>query len=248
MRFLAFIAALMLIVAPTQAGNQIARSRICHNNCHVAAVKVYQPVQELVVYAPIIAPSSYYSVGEEYRLKNVVAAVIQELQTGHTVVQPPQAVTTPPAWNTTPLPQKVITPDCPTGHCDKSTGCNSCQNCGCGKATPTPTAPVPNPPAPAPTGPSQLDKEVLRIFNDTANGRKSCASCHGDSKAAGGLRLVVNGGINPALNKNIKATVALYTERGIMPPSVLEDPKNPKNEHLVSDADVKILTDWSLVK
>ncbi len=246
MRFLAFLSAVLLGLAPASADHPVlVRQRVLCNH-HVAAVKVFEPVhvQPLVVYSPLIAPSSYYSVGEEYRTKNIVAAVIQELQTGRTELRAPQAVTTPPAWQSVPLPQKVVTEQVCDGH--------TCSHCG--KTTPTPQPdPVPTPEPPAP-GDSAIEQKVLEVFSNTAGGQKSCASCHGaGEKAAANFRLVdvtADGSlrINKSLTREQRAQVALYADKGLMPPSVLADPSNPKNGHAVSNEGVKVLTEWSLTR
>lgn len=247
MRFFAFLVASLIGLVPANAGHPVfSRQRvICDHS--VAAVRVYEPVQiqPLVVYSPLVAPASYYSVGEEYRTKNIVAAVIQELQTGRTVLQPPQAVTTPPAWQTTPLPQKVVTEQPCEGH--------TCSHCG--KSAPTPQTPPVQPETP-PAADTELDKQVLAVFSNTSGGQKSCVSCHGggaSDKPAANFRLVYPAAdgslrLNKSLTKEQRAQVALYSDKGLMPPSVLADPSNPKNAHAVSNDGVRILTEWSLTK
>lgn len=207
-----FLATVSALAVPAQAA-----CHRCVKQHHVALQKVVlNPIIQQVA-VPVYAPQSYYAVGNEYQLRNVIAAVAQEMQLQAppiTIQAAPQQVRVQQAY-----PQPVLAP------ARVVTGCQ-CQGTvavpahgGCGAAGHCPTQPAPqappaaqppaanppmgtpevggvapgeNQPVPIPgQGNAALEQQVLSIFTGTRDGSKSCVACHGATPdVKGGLRLV----------------------------------------------------------
>ncbi len=183
-------------------------------------VAVETPAEYISSYAvPVFQPESYYRVAPDYRDRNVMEAIVQEIL----------------------RKQQLQAPAKVEAGCD----CKKTEAPACPPAPAAPKAPE-APPAPAP---SQLDKEVLDIFMDASNGRQSCVSCHNPDNKKGGLSLVekTSDGLFTLsdLTEAKKEKVYIKAERGLMPPSVLADPENPNMAHAVSNEGVEKLFQWA---
>lgn len=270
MRWFASLCFCAFLALPVQAGG-ICRQRVVS---HAAVVEPFVAVQKIVAvdaqavtvpvssYAlPVYDPTSYYRVNADYRDRVVIAAIVQEtlrqLQaTPDLSAQQLRAVE--------PQPTMPVTSGNTGGGCNCGCNCNKeikpaevdCSKCKCVPAD----APTSQPAGggdtgatgdPSPVAPdANLDAAVLRIFMDTAGGKKSCVECHGGGdNLHGGLKLVSvqNGAFvleNLPADKRLK--IHVYSDKGLMPPSVLKDPVNPNMEHAVTDADLQVLWNWYL--
>lgn len=186
-------------------------------------VAVETPAEYISSYAvPVFQPESYYRVAPDYRDRNVMEAIVQEILRKQQL----QA------------PAKV----------EAGCNCQKTEPAPCPPTAPQPEAPK-APEAPAAPEASQLEKDVLAVFTDTSNGRQSCVSCHNPDNKKGGLSLVnkTSDGLFTLsdLTEAKKEKVYIKAERGLMPPSVLADPENPNMAHAVSNEGVEKLFQWA---
>lgn len=247
MRFLSRVLLAFVVLAPASlyAGN-FGRSRCYSNGCYYS-----DPCyQRDVVFAPIYAPEGYYRVGDEYKMKNLIAAVVQELQTPQVSYEAPQVKYSQPVQyrSTDPAPAPAAAP--------VQGGYSNCNNGYCRPTALPAQPPAAQPPAnkPAPTqggatAPPEVERDVLAVFTNTSAGQKSCVQCHGATdKLSGNLRLVwkqPDGSFKLAnLDKPKRTLVHFKAEKGEMPPSVLEDPANTKDAHAVTNDGMKALEAW----
>lgn len=104
----------------------------------------------------------------------------------------------------------------------------------------TPATPTPQPPAPVDDGYTPTERKVLAIF------KESCAKCHGDTKADGGLVLVKEGKLfKEATPKNLTNAVLVHHRvNGVGLKAEDGEARMPKGSPALEDEKVETIRLW----